>query len=66
MARDKCIVLGCEFLNNARGMCRTHYGQWLRENKGTTLNAPHMIVADMTDEEKEDYWQFIKRELNLV
>ena len=66
MAKDKCIVFDCEFMNNARGMCKTHYGQWLRENKGVVLNAPHMVVAEMSDEEKEQYWQWVKKELRLV
>jgi hypothetical protein len=66
MARAVCIMLGCEYLNNARGMCRTHYGQWLRENKDALLRPAPMVVGEMTDEQKEDYWQFVRKELKLV
>lgn len=66
MAKEKCVVFDCNFLNNARGMCKTHYGQWLRENKDALLRPAPMVVGDLSKEELEDYWQFVKKELRLV
>lgn len=66
MAKEKCIVVDCEFLNNARGMCKTHYGAWLRENKGSVSEVPRMVVSEMTDDEKEQYWLWVKKELRLA
>lgn len=66
MAKEKCVVFDCNFLNNARGMCKTHYGQWLRENKSTVSNVPRWVFAELTNAEKEDYWQWVKKELRLA
>ena len=64
MARSKCSVYGCEYVNNARGMCRTHYGAWLRENAGATKK--HTPTVGLTKEEKEDYWVWVKNHLQLT
>lgn len=70
MARPKenklCETPGCKFTRNARGMCRTHYGAWLRKNKGSVVDVPRWVFAELTDAEKEHYWQWVKKELKLV
>lgn len=62
ISREKCEMLGCEFMQNARGMCRTHYGQWLRANNGKATEA---IPRNYQSIDTEDFWQFVKKELQL-
>lgn len=61
-----CEQPGCSARHNAHGMCKTHYGQWLRANKGHVADVPRWIFAELTDAEKEDYWQWVKKELRLA
>lgn len=66
MARPKenklCEMPGCTFKRNARGMCRTHYGQWLRANDGkATEAATRSYEAIDTDK----FWEFVKQEIGI-
>lgn len=61
-SRTTCEMPDCEFMQNARGMCRTHYGQWLRANDGVaTVEATRSYQAIDTDK----FWEFVKKELQL-
>lgn len=66
MARGKppkqCGVEGCTNRNNARGMCRTHYGQWLRANDGVASEAATRSYQAI---DTEKFWEFVKKELKL-
>lgn len=58
----QCSTVGCENRNNARGMCKSHYGQWLRFNNGT---ASSTSPREYTPIDVEDYWLWVKKELKL-
>jgi hypothetical protein len=64
MARPKCSVDGCEYENNARGLCKSHYGFWLRDNPNVTKS--HTPTRPLTEEEKGDYWLWVKNHLKLA
>lgn len=62
MAKKECTTEGCTALNNARGLCKSHYGQWLRFNNGT---ASSTSPRDYTPIDVDDFWDFVKKELKL-
>jgi hypothetical protein len=64
MARPSCSIKGCEYENNARGLCRTHYGAWLRENKHATKS--HSPTVALSEAERDDYWLWVKNHLRLA
>ena len=67
MARGRppkdCEVSGCHAINNARGMCSTHYGQWLRSRNGT---ADGVVREPKPDFDYDAYWNWVKKELKLA
>lgn len=61
MAKGECSKDGCTNLNNARGLCKSHYGQWLRANNGTAAAEPREYIPIDIDA----YWNWVKKELKL-
>jgi len=63
MARPKknCEKWNCGKPNNARGLCSTHYGQWMREQRDLKLGFQPRKEID-----PEDLWEFVKKELKLA
>jgi hypothetical protein len=53
LTAPKCSADDCENPSRARGMCTTHYDRFLRG-------------SDVEDIDYEDFWQFVKRELEIA
>jgi len=64
MAKEKteCDEVGCTNPMNAKGMCKIHYNRFLRANK----KEEHYVVKPVEEFDYEDYWNFVKKELNLA
>jgi len=66
----KCSKPNCGKPHRARGMCASHYSAWyveIREIQGNPLpDRTWRASTDWTEEDYEDFWQFVKRERNLV
>ena len=52
--RGFCSVSDCDKPHTARGLCKTHYNRKLR---GTPVER---------DDWQEEFWEFVKKELNIV
>lgn len=62
-----CVKEGCNNPVRARGYCINHYSAFrAREAKAEGKQHLDLRRVSFTQEEMEDYWQFVKKELNLV
>ncbi len=63
MARPpkECEQPGCHNRHNARGMCKTHYSQWMVEQRNQKLGFQPRKEID-----PEELWEFVKKELKLA
>jgi len=62
-----CRKPGCEKPIRARGYCINHYSAFREREKIAEGNRRIDLRREQfTKEELEDFWQFVKKELNLV
>ena len=61
-----CNKPGCDKPVRARGFCINHYGAATLEARKEAGFVPTDRRKAFTEDELEDYWQFVKKELNLV
>lgn len=61
-----CSKPGCDKPVRARGYCINHYGAATLEARKEAGFVPTDRRKTFTEDELEDYWQFVKKELNLV
>jgi hypothetical protein len=56
MEKPVCKIEGCDKPFRAFGLCVSHYGKQRRIQDFTPA---------ITESDKEEYWQWVKKELNL-
>lgn len=63
-----CSKPGCDKPVRARGFCINHYSHATMELRKANGYVPPLDLrrVSFTPEEMEDYWQWVKKELNLV